>query len=133
MITEPDKLLNNRVSVLLVVHDNDLKSQFNDLMKEMDTEVNLYMWELGDPDYDSNIKWLVEVARDVDHIILNCDGMWKDRWIVGYLLQLSHCYFRHTGSTEAFGYNIVNNNKIWDLKYLKGHIEELNKQRNNEH
>ena len=133
MITEPDKLLNNRVSVLLVVPDNDLKSQFNDLMKEMDTEVNLYMWELGDPDYDSNIKWLVEVARDVDHIILNCDGMWKDRWIVGYLLQLSHCYFRHTGSTEAFGYNIVNNNKIWDLKYLKGHIEELNKQRNNEH
>ena len=114
MITEPDKLLNNRVSVLLVVPDDDIKSQFNDIMKEMD------------------IEWLVEVARDVDHVILNCDGMWKDRWIVGYLLQLSHCYFRHMGSTEAFGYNIVNNNKIWDLKYLKEHIEEL-KQRKNGH
>ena len=89
MITEPDKLLNNRVSVLLVVPDNELITQFYDLMKEMDIVVNLYMWELGDPDYDSNIKWLVEVARDVDHIILNCDGMWKDRWVVGYLLQLS--------------------------------------------
>ena len=44
MITEPDKLLNNRVSVLLVVPDDDIKSQFNDIMKEMDIEVILYMW-----------------------------------------------------------------------------------------
>ena len=89
MITEPDKLLNDRVSVLLVAPDNDLKTQFNNAMKEIDAEVNLYMWEIGDPDYQSNIQWLVEVARDVDHIILNCDDMYKDRWIVGYLLQLS--------------------------------------------
>ena len=37
-----------------------------------------------------------------------CDDMYKDRWIVGYLLQLKHCYFKHMGSTEAFGYNVVN-------------------------
>ena len=44
IITEPDKLLNDRVSVLLVATDNDLKTQFNDAMKEIDPEVNLYMW-----------------------------------------------------------------------------------------
>ena len=33
MITEPDKLLNNRVSVLLVAPDDSLKTQFNDAMK----------------------------------------------------------------------------------------------------
>ena len=76
-----------------------------------------------------NIQWLVEVARDVDHIILNCDDMYKDRWIVGYLLQLKHCYFKHMGSTEAFGYNVVNNNKIWNLDYPKEHIENLEAQR----
>ena len=133
MITEPDKLLNDRVSVLLVAPDNDLKTQFNDAMKEIDAEVNLYMWEIGDPDDQSNIQWLVEVARDVDHIILNCDDMYKDRWIVGYLLQLKHCYFKHMGSTEAFGYNVVNNNKIWNLDYLKEHLENLEAQRKNGH
>ena len=39
MITEPDKLLNNRVSVLLVAQDDGLKTQFNDAMKEIDAEV----------------------------------------------------------------------------------------------
>ena len=118
---------------MLVAPDNDLKTQFNDAMKEIDAEVNLYMWEIGDPDYQSNIQWLVEVARDVDHVILNCDDMYKDRWIVGYLLQLKHCYFKHMGSTEAFGYNVVNNNKIWNLDYLKEHLENLEAQRKNGH
>ncbi len=133
MITEPDKLLNNRVSVLLVAPNDDLKAQFNNAMKEIDVEVNLYMWEIGDPDDQSNIQWLVEVARDVDHIILNCDDMYKDRWMVGYLLQLKQCYYKHSGSTEAFGFNIVNNNKIWDLDYLKEHIEKLEEQKTNGH
>ena len=36
-------------------------------------------------------------------------------------------------STEAFGYNVVNNNKIWNLDYLKEIIENLEAQRKNGH
>ena len=55
--------------------------------------------------------------------------MYKDRWIVGYPLQLKHCYSNTWDPTEAFGYNVVNNNKIWNPDYPKEHIENLEAQR----
>ena len=62
-------------------------------------------------------------------IILNCDDMYKDRWIVGYPLQLKHCYSNTWDPIEAFGYNVVNNNKIWNPDYPKEHPENLEAQR----
>ena len=58
LITPPDKLLNENKSILLVNLKDTFKDEFNKIIKEIDVNINLYMYdELENKD---SANWLIE-------------------------------------------------------------------------
>ena len=124
LITEPDKLFNENISVLLINPSNDIKHDFNQKAKQFERDINVYMFEVKDPDDEKNLKWLIEIANTVDVIIFDINGTFNDRWLIGYFLNKSNCYYLWNGS-DAFAYNLINMNRIYDLEFLPNKIKEL--------
>lgn len=127
LITQPDKLFNGNISVLLINPKTSVKQEFNKKALMFKKDINLYMFEVVDPDEQQDIKWLIEIVNSVDVIILDINGTFKDRWLLGYILNKPNCYFLYDGS-DAFAYNLINNNKVHDLEFLPSKIEELENQ-----
>jgi hypothetical protein len=127
LITQPDKLFNGNISVLMINPRTSVKEEFNKKALMFKKDINLYMFEVSDPDEQQDIKWLIEIVNTVDIIVLDVNGTFKDRWLLGYILNKSNCYFFYDGS-DAFAYNLINNNKIYDLEFLPSKIEELENQ-----
>lgn len=128
LITAPDKLFNKKPSILLINPKLEIKDEFNKIIKEIDTEINLYMWESLDNETDQHINWLIEVANSVDHIVLDIDNTVKHYWTVGYLLTLPTCFYTFNGN-EPMGFELINNNRIYTLDYLKNTIKQLEETR----
>ena len=124
LITAPDKLLNENSSILIINPSVSLKQEFNNKAKHFEKDVNVYMFETLDPDDPSDLKWLIEVANYVDIIILDINGTFKDRWLIGYILNKNNCYYIWNTS-DVFGYHLINQNKIYDLEFLPNKIKEL--------
>ena len=127
LITQPDKLFNGNISVLLINPKTSVKQEFNKKALMFKKDINLYMFEVVDPDEQQDMKWLIEIVNSVDVIILDINGTFKDRWLLGYILNKPNCYFLYDGS-DAFSYNLINNNKVYDLEFLPSKIEELENQ-----
>ena len=124
LITAPDKLLNENSSILMINPSVSLKEEFNNKAKQFEKDVNVYMFETLDPDDPSDLKWLIEIANTVDIIILDINGTFKDRWLIGYILNKNNCYYIWNTS-DVFGYHLINQNKIYDLEFLPNKIAEL--------
>ena len=45
LITPPDKLLNNNPSVLLVNPSDNIKNDFNESIKNISADINIYLYE----------------------------------------------------------------------------------------
>ena len=71
LITEPDKLHNENTSVLLINPAESVKHDFNERAKQFEKDVNVYMFEVKDPDDQQNLKWLIEIVNSVDVIIFD--------------------------------------------------------------
>ena len=60
------------------------KDEFNKIIKEIDVNINLYMYdELENKD---SANWLIESSGIADYIILDIDNTGLDNWLIGYLL-----------------------------------------------
>lgn len=124
LITEPDKLFNENSSILLINPSDAVKQDFNQRAKKFETDVNLYMFETIDPDDVSNLRWLIDIINSVNLIIFDVNNTFKDRWLIGYVLNKHNCYYLWNG-TEAFAYHLINQNKVYDLEFLPNKIKEL--------
>ena len=113
LITSPDKLLNRNESYLLVSPSDRLKQDFNDLVKSMTQDINLYYWEESDTD----IPWLLDVANIVDTIILDADQVKDNEWLIGYFLGFNKTYYLTTNESRV--YNNINMNRIYDLSFIQ--------------
>ena len=92
LITQPDKLFNGNISVLLINPKTSVKQEFNKKALMFKKDINLYMFEVVDPDEQQDMKWLIEIVNSVDVIILDINGTFKDRWLLGYILNKPNCY-----------------------------------------
>jgi len=110
LITPPDVLKNENVSVLLINLSEFDKSNFNDAAKELKQSVNLYLY---DEDEQNDIGWLITVADSVDYIFLNIDNSKKIEWLIGWILNYSNTFY--LTSAEHIPYNKINVNKVYDI------------------
>lgn len=124
LITEPDKLFNENVSVLLINPSDAVKQDFNQNAKLFEKDVNVYMYEVVDSDEISNLKWLIEIINSVNVIIFDINSTFQNTWLIGYVLNKNNCYYLWNGS-EVFGYELINSNKIYDLEFLPNKIKEM--------
>ena len=92
LITQPDKLFNGNTSVLLINPKTSVKEEFNKKALLFKKDINLYMFEVIDPDDQQDIKWLIEVVNSVDVIILDVnDSFLSDHNLVkGSMNLISH-------------------------------------------
>lgn len=115
LITSPDKLFNDNPSLLLVNPSDSIKENFNHFAQQFESNVNLYLHE----NTEDNISWLIEVAQVVDHIVLDIDNTKVAPWIIGYLLGFGKTFYL-TNTPESV-YNVINNNRIYELKqFMEG-------------
>jgi hypothetical protein len=115
LITSPDKLFNDDPSLLLVNPSDNVKENFNHYAQKFESNVNLYLYE----NLESDIRWLLEVAETVDYIILDIDNTKVSPWIIGHLLGFGKTFYL-TNTPESV-YNVINNNRIYELKqFIEG-------------
>ena len=115
LITCPDKLLNDNSSLLLVNPNDSVKENFNHFAQQFEQDVNLYLYE----NKEDEIGWLLEVSQVVDHIVLDIDNTKISPWIIGYLLGFGKTFY--LTNTPDSVYNVVNNNRIYELKqFMEG-------------
>tara|TARA_B100000900_G_C20467390_1_gene669856 strand:+ start:68 stop:460 length:393 start_codon:yes stop_codon:yes gene_type:complete len=115
LITCPDKLLNDNSSLLLVNPNDSVKENFNHFAQKFEQDVNLYLYE----NKEEEIAWLLEVSQVVDHIVLDIDNTKISPWIIGYLLGFGKTFY--LTNTPDSVYNVVNNNRIYELKqFMEG-------------
>ena len=115
LITSPDKLFNDNQSLLLVNPSDSIKENFNHYAQQFENDVNLYLYENSETD----LRWILEVVETVDHIILDIDNTKVSPWIIGHLLGFGKTFYL-TNTPESV-YNIINNNRIYELKqFMEG-------------
>ena len=115
LITSPDKLFNDNQSLLLVNPSDSIKENFNHYAQQFENDVNLYLYENSETD----LRWLLEVVETVDHIILDIDNTKVSPWIIGHLLGFGKTFY--LTNTPDSVYNVVNNNRIYELKqFMEG-------------
>ena len=115
LITSPDKLFNDNQSLLLVNPSDSIKENFNHYAQQFENDVNLYLYENSETD----LRWLLEVVETVDHIILDIDNTKVSPWIIGHLLGFGKTFY--LTNTPDSVYNVINNNRIYELKqFIEG-------------
>ena len=115
LITSPDKLFNNNPSLLLVNPNDTIKENFNFHAKDFKNDVNLYLYE----NVEDELGWLLDVAQSIDYIILDIDNTKVNQWIIGHLLGFGKTFY--LTNTPNSVYNIINNNRIYELKqFMEG-------------
>ena len=135
LITAPDQLYNQNISMLLIDPKDLIKNDFNELLKTLTKDINLYLWETKDDAND--YKWLIQVANSVDKIIIDLDYANLDRWLIGYFLSFGKCYYIFNSASLGHSKTpykllietpktptlMINNNKIFDLKSMQSELE----------
>lgn len=115
LITPPDKLFNSNMGLLLVSPSDSVKAEFNKCATQFNMPINLYLYE------DNGIQWLLDIAQSVDHIIIDIDNIKDHSWIIGYLLSFDKTFYL-TNATNTV-YNVINANRIYDLKQFMEGVE----------
>lgn len=126
LITPPDKLFNLHTSFFLVYPSDDIKSQFQNLINNVEGTLNVYLYEEAEPAYD----WMFSVLKMSNYVILDIDNIpLSHRDLVSYFIAHSNVFWLTKGEYEA--YNIISNNRIYNLDWLQnklgGNIETHSK------
>ncbi|MAV94426.1 MAG: hypothetical protein CMA31_01910 [Euryarchaeota archaeon] len=124
LITPPDKLYTKELSFLLVNPSDGIKSQFNDIFKTYQKSVNLYLME---EQHDENVDWCIEVCNLVDYVIVDIDNTHHLTWLIGYLLSFDKTYY--LTKDMQMPYNILNGNRIHDVKQFAEGVDYFAKSR----
>lgn len=116
LITPPDKLYNDSLSILLIYPSEIIKTQLQPLLQEIDIPINIYLYE------DHDIDWLFDIVSSVDYIILdidNSDTVVRD--LVSYLIAKPKTYWLTQGDYTV--YNKLSVNRIYDLDIIRTIME----------
>jgi hypothetical protein len=119
LITPPDVLYNLHTNFFLLYPTDDTKSQFQNLINEFDETINVYLYERDDREPD--LKWMLHVLTKSNYVILDIDNFPpQHRDIISYLIAHANVYWLTKGENEV--YNILSNNRIYNLDWLYEYI-----------
>jgi len=113
LITPPDKLYNSNVSYLLVHPSAKLKIQFQQSLKEINEDINVYVYD----NTESDIDWLLGVSQTTDFVIIdidNCD--YTTKLFVSLMLTQPNSYYLTTD--ESTPWSLISRNRIYDLAWI---------------
>jgi len=113
LITQPDHILDQAESILIVCPKDDLKKQLETYVVEQDCPFNIYIYTAT----DNNIRWMLTTANMVDHIIVDVDNCPADvSHFTSYLLSFPHTYYRCENKLAPW--ELLNLNRFYDFPTL---------------
>lgn len=116
IITPPDKIHSQELSILLVYPSKIIKEQLQNVIAEFDYPFHIYLYE-----DDNDPHWLLDTFQQSDIVILDIDQCpSKVRDLVSYFITKDKTYWLTNGG-ETY-YNIISRNRIFDLDFLKSTI-----------
>lgn len=110
LITAPDTLQNENVSVVLINPSEEDKANFNSIAKNLENSINLYLHE------QSNVEWLIDVVKFCDYVYINLDNSKDIEWLYGWILNYSKTFF--LTSMDHMPYNKINVNRVYDIAQM---------------
>lgn len=118
LITPPDKIRNDSLSILLISPDKSLQNHLQKkILPDLNKELNLYYF-YQQPNTEQNINWLLDVFELCDYCIIDVDNtdMYL-RDLLSYFMAKSKTYW--LTKTENLVYTYISKNRIYDLSFLK--------------
>ena len=115
LITPPDRLYTDHISILLIQPSNFIKEQLQNALLHIDDPLHVYLYELEKENAEP--EWLLDVFKSVNYVILdidNCKPYIRD--IASYFLSKDKTFWLTKGEGKL--YNIINKNRIYDLDFL---------------
>jgi len=122
VITPPDVLHNKALSFLLVQPSKDIREQFQKLIEHFKMPINVYLY---DPETveESDIPWLLNVARLSDYNILDIDNMSTvEKNFTSYIISLPNTFYLTKDNTTP--YNMLSVNRIYNLDWLYDNLQQ---------
>lgn len=118
VITSPDILFDQTKSVLVVQPGPDLKKKLEEYLAETNTNVNVYIFS----DADTDIKWLLTVAKIANYVILDIDNASSlVAHFMSYLVSFSNTYYK-TEHMKA-PWDLLNQNRFYDFPNFESETE----------
>ena len=116
VITPPDVLHNQALSFLLVQPDLNMRTQFQNLIKNFDFHVNVYLYD-PEKDEERNLAWLLNISKMVNYTILPVDTLGTiEHNLASYLISLPNTFYLTNDETTP--YNMLSANRIYNLDWL---------------
>lgn len=121
VITPPDFLANNNFKLMLINPGTEIRQSFNNLLVKINMSIDVYLYE----DFEStNLEWVLQNVESSDIVIVdidNCGPILKN--LISYIISKSKTFY--LTNDEVTPYNIISNNRIYDLDWLDTYIRGL--------
>ena len=118
LITPPDIIYDKTKSILLVHPSKQIKDQINDVLKDVQQSINIYLYE-NEEEHD----WVLTLHRMCNFVIVDIDNCPQStRDAISYFISFSNTFWLTNGHNMY--YNIISNNRIYNLDWLGGKFEK---------
>jgi hypothetical protein len=122
VITPPDVLHNQAVSILLVQPSETLRQQLQKILEKNKKAINIYLYNPAVQE-QRDIAWLLNIAKIANFTILDLDNSANiERNFASYLISLPNTFYLTNDVTTP--YNLISVNKIYDLDWLMPKLNE---------
>lgn len=121
VITPPDFLANNNFKLMLINPGSEIRHSLNNLLAKNNKPIDIYLYE----DVEStNLDWVLQNVESSDIVVVdvdNCGSILKN--LVSYIISKPRTFY--LTNDEVTPYNIISNNRIYDLDWLDTYIRGL--------
>lgn len=117
LITPPDILYDQNTSILLVHPSQKIKEQLNEVLKDVEQDINIYLYEAEDDE-----QWMLNLHRMCDYVVIDIDNCSQyTKSVVSYMISFNNTFWLTNG--ENLYYNNISNKRIYNLDWIGGKLE----------
>ena len=118
LITPPDIIYDKTVSFLLMHPSKQIKNQLNDVLKDVQQNINIYLYE-----QEEEHDWLLTLHRMCNFVVIDIDNSPSlTRDAISYFISFPNTFWLTNGDNVY--YNKISNNRIYNLDWIGGKLEK---------
>jgi hypothetical protein len=115
VITPPDVLYNDVLSILVIHPRDELKTILNNILMNSAEPVNLFFYDLK---ADHDIEWLLLQVKRCNVVVLDLDNTESFTYeFASYIIAQPNTFYLTSDSITP--YNLLSKNRIYDLSWLE--------------
>ena len=118
LITPPDIIYDKTTSILLIHPSKQIKNQLNDVLKDAQQNINIYLYE-----QEEEHDWLLTLHRMCNFVVIDIDNSSSlTRDAISYFISFPNTFWLTNGDNVY--YNKISNTRIYNLDWIGGKLEK---------